>query len=741
MPREFARRARAGAGTSLASRTLVAERRTVARRASLLALGLVVFTLCSARYPRERLGYEALRSTRVVDRAGHLLWERRGGRGTVQRPVPLAEVSRWVVLATLAGEDARFRRHPGVDPLAITRALWLDARERRFAYGGSTLTQQLAKNLAPEPRTFGGKLHEAWDAWRLERTLTKDEILAQYLNRADYGHGTTGIEAAADRYFGKRARDLDLAEGSLLAVLPRAPSLYDPVRHPGRARARRAHVLGLMVARGYVDPAAATAAAAAPLPSGVASRPPRARHALDHAMSHGHLPRGAGEVRLTIDAELTAALEQRARSHLASLADAGAEQAGIVVIENATGDVLAMVGSRRYEETSASGAVNVTTALRAPGSTLKPFVYALAFEDGAHPSTPVVDEPTHWRAYQPRALREHHFGAVALRDALGSSLNVPAVRAAEGVGVERLAALLHDAGLERLDPGAPHGLSLALGGTSVSLVELTNAYATLARGGEFLPWRIAAEEPRVRGRRVLTAAASFLVTDALADARARRLEFGLETPLELPFPVAAKTGTSQAFTDNVAIGYSSELTVGVWVGNFDGRPLRGLLAMRGAAPLFREVMLRAHRGRAPRAFTAPPGVVRREVCVEDGTRTGSGCARRRREWVHEPTPAPGSPPGVTANGAGPIVISAPPAGARFLVDPLLDPSRQRLALRATVAEGERRRVRWLVDGELVEEARGDEVVHWTIARGRHRIRVEAVDDPADGDELELEVEG
>ena len=222
-------------------------------------------------------------------------------------------------------------------------------------------------------------------------------------------------------------------------------------------------------------------------------------------MSHGHLPSGAGEVRLTIDAELTAALEQRARSHLASLADAGAEQAGIVVIENATGDVLAMVGSRRYEEASASGAVNVTTALRAPGSTLKPFVYALAFEDGAHPSTPVLDEPAHWRGYQPRALREQHFGSVALRDALGSSLNVPAVRAAEGAGVERLAALLHDAGLERLDPAAPHGLSLALGGASVSLVELTNAYATLARGGEFLPWRIAAEEPRVRGRRVLHA--------------------------------------------------------------------------------------------------------------------------------------------------------------------------------------------------------------------------------------------
>lgn len=737
-----------GRGTSLAKGALVVEPSTVARRASWIALGLILLGLCSARYPRERLDYAGLRSTRVIDREGRVLWDSRGGRGTVARPVPLAEVSPWVVLATLAGEDAAFRRHPGVDPLAIARALWLDARARRFAYGGSTLTQQLAKNLAPEPRTLAGKLCEAWDAWRLERTLTKDEILAQYLNRADYGRGTTGVEAAAERYFGKRARDLDLAEGSLLAILPRAPSHYDPVRHPERALARRAHVLGLMVARGLVDPGEAAAAAAAPLPTARTPRAPRARHALDHATLHGHLPPGGGEVRLTVDAELTEALEQRARAHLSSLADAGAEQAGIVVIENATGAVLAMVGSRRYGEAAVAGAVNATTALRAPGSTLKPFVYALALEDGAHPSTPVFDGPVHWRGYQPRSLREHYFGSVALRDALGSSLNVPAVQTTAKVGVERLAALLHEAGLERLDPAAPHGLSLALGGASVSLVELTNAYATLARGGEFLPWRLAAEQPRLRGRRALAPETAFLVTDALADARARRLEFGMETPLELPFPVAAKTGTSQGFTDNVVIGYTTDLTVGVWVGNFDGRPLRRLLAMRGAAPLFREAMLRAHRGRPPRPFAAPPGVVRQEICADDGTPAAGDCARRRLEWVAaRSSPSAAAAPAVGAPWAAPgrspasIAITAPPAGARFLVDPLLDPARQRLALRAAVAEGERRRVRWLVDDEVLDEALGVEVVHWTLARGRHRIRVEAVDDPADADEVELQVEG
>lgn len=728
----------------------------MARWAFCVGMGLLISRLGAARYATDRLDYAGIRSTRVVDREGRMLFEVRGGRGTYQRPVALADVSRFAVLATLAGEDAAFRRHVGVDPLAIARALWLDAKERTMSYGGSTITQQLAKNLAPEPRTLGGKLREAWAAYELECTLTKDEILEQYLNRADYGRGATGIEAAALRYFGKAARELTLAEAALLAILPRAPSLYDPVKHPERATKRRAHVLGLMEKRGWVSTEDAKAAAAEPLHFVVPPRPLRAPHVLDLVASRGLIPRGAAAVRLTIDVELQESLERRVRSHLELLEEAGVDQAGIVIIEPFTGDVLAMVGSRRYGEVEVAGSVNATTALRAPGSTLKPFVYAVALEDGAHPATPVLDAPIHFRGYYPRSLGDHYFGAVALRDALGSSLNIPAVRVADTVGIERVAALLHDAGLGHLNLAASPGLSLALGGTSVPLVELTNAYATLARGGEYLPWRIVAGVPTASPHRVLTRETAFLLTDALADPGARELEFGLETPLDLPFPVAAKTGTSQAYTDNVAVGYTPEFAIGVWVGNFDGRPLKGLLAMRGAAPLFREAMLRAHRGRPSRAFAVPPGVVKLEVCAEDGLLPGPGCVRRRLEWVAirnldriqraDPAATRGasmlsgalSREGRVAPG---VTITVPRAGSRFVIDPLLDPNRQRLALRAEVGGSGPVRVRWLVDGGSLGEARVDEAAHWTLTPGRHRIRVEAVEDAAACDEIELEVEG
>jgi penicillin-binding protein 1C len=287
-------------------------------------------------------------------------------------------------------------------------------------------------------------------------------------------------------------------------------------------------------------------------------------------------------------------------------------------------------------------------------------------------------------------------------------------------------------------------------------VELTNAYATLARGGEFVPWRLTAGGCEAAPRRVLTEETAFLVTDSLADPHARELEFGLETPLDLPFPVAGKTGTSQAFTDNVAVGYTPDRVVGVWVGNFSGKPLRGLLAMRGAAPLLREALLLAHRGRTPRAFVAPPGVREVELCADDGRLAGPDCPRRRREWVAERhssaierEAAPGRIFGARSTGrpagdgaAGPsLVITAPPAGARFVIDPLLARERQRVALRASLEGGPGQRLRWLVDGAVIGEAAADEATHWTLTPGRHRVRVEAADDGIASDEIELEVEG
>ena len=718
-----------------------------------VAIGLLVTLVGAALlfpYPAQRLRYDDIESTRLLDRHGRLIYEQRGSTGVFMQPVGLDDIAESVVLATLSSEDAGFYYHPGVDPIGVGRALWLDLRGGRFAYGGSTLTQQLAKRLDPQPRDLLGKAREAWDALRLELALGKRELLAQYLNRVSYGRLAVGIEAASWRYYGKPASQLSLDEGALLAVLPRAPSYYDPQRHPERALARRAHVLSRMAERGWITRNEADRAAAAPLSFAAPASERRAPHVVDLVTARGLVREGNPAERLTIDLDLQEALERRVRLHLAEVERFGATQAGVVVIENATGDVLAMVGSRRYGEREVAGSVNVTTSLRTPGSTLKPFVYALAIADGAHPSSLVRDVPTHFKGYQPRNPDSVFRGALPLREALGSSLNVPAVRTAAVVGPDRIARLLNDAGLQSVDPGGRYGLSIALGGVSVPLVELASAYATLARGGLAMPYRLLAEPSLPRGYRVLSAETAFLVTDALADPTARRREFGMETPLELPFAVAAKTGTSQGYCDNVTVGYTPEVTVAAWVGNFDGAPMRGLLAMQGAAPLWHEAMLRSMAGRTRRGFARPAGVIRADVCATTGLLADAGCPRRRSEYVAARHLEEGDLIGMldgyrSAEGAAPrpsgVHIVAPPPDATFVIDPLLPPARQRIALRAETASADGSRLRWFVNGEPVGESAATQPVHWTLEPGRFRLRAEAIGEDVTFDEIEIEVKG
>ncbi len=732
--------------------------------AALVGLAALVAT----PYPAERLSLRTRQSTRVLDRHGRLVWERPATQGGYARFVPLDELPRSVVQATLAGEDQRFFDHLGIDPVGVARALWLDARLRRFAYGGSTLTQQLAKLLDRQPRTLPGKLVEAVDALRLEHTLTKDEILAQYLTRAYYGRSAYGIEAAAQRFYGKPAKALTLDEATLLAILPRAPSAYDPDRHPERARARRARILRRLVRLGQLDTAQAEHAANAPIrtiPRPRATLP--APHFVDALRLADALPEGAPEVRSTIDLALQARLETRVRAHLRQVAERGIAQAGVVVVDVRTGALRAMVGSRGYGERAVQGAVNATTATRYPGSTLKPFVYALALADGAHPGTPVFDVPTTWRGYTPRALDGRHRGVVSLRDALGSSLNVPATRLAGAIGPDRLARTLHAAGLRTIDPRpGRHGVALALGSAPTRLVELAEAYATLARGGLHRPVRLVVPDVQSPdgGERVLDARAAYLTSRMLADAGARRRTFGLETPLELPFPVAVKTGTSQGHQDDVVVGYTPELVVAVWAGNFDGEPTHEVLAMEGAAPLFREVMRAAvaslHSDGDSPDFAGPAGIVTREVCPLSGLLRGPSCPHARVEEMdaaHVPTHAcdwhradglalpaevsgwhPGARPLPAAEGARRLEIVGPARGARLRLDPLVPRSTQAARLRVAVRDPHVTHVRWEVDGAHLADAPAPFDASLPLTPGTHRIR--AVLPDGEHDELVLHVD-
>ena len=735
------------------------------RRATMwgAALGLAALgALSIPEYPRERLSSRPFTSTRILARDGELLYEQRSEIGGYGRWVALDEVSPELVLATLSGEDAGFYGHFGIDPDGVARAAVLNLREGRLAYGGSSITQQLAKLLDPQPRDLGGKLVEATHAIRLERTLGKNEILEQYLNRAYYGRLAYGVEAASQRFFGKPAADLDLDEAALLAVLPRGPTAYDPDRNPDAALRRRAHVLAVMADRGWIDREAAEGAAAKPIRLVDARQDPQARHLLDHLQVSGRIVPGEAEVRTTLDLELQRALEARVRMHLLDVRDRAASQAGIVVIDNASGEVIAMVGSRRYGEREVHGAVNATTAARHPGSALKPFVYALALERGADPGTPILDVPTEWPDYRPRNVSGVHRGIVSYREALGSSLNVPAVRLAQEVGVGDLVELLRASGLDTIDPDvSEHGLPLALGASPVRLVDLASAYAMLARGGTWRSPAFVLDEPSEE-RRVLSLETAHLITDMLMDPRARQAEFGVETPLDLPFDVAVKTGTSQSFCDNVVVGYTGDVTVAVWVGNFDGEPMQGLLSMDGAAPLFRDAMLAAMDERSRGGPVAPRTISERRVCALSGMTAGAHCPHRRVELVAErhrdDTPCDwhdstgvAVPAEAHAHGYGdrslppragqsPIAILAPANGAVFAIDPLL--ASQRVPLRAAVALPNVERVRWEIDGVAVAETHAPFRASFAPEPGTHVLRATAIaGEETVSTEIEIHVRG
>jgi penicillin-binding protein 1C len=597
-----------------------------ARPAVAAALGLppailaaLVFAVVARPYPVARLAPGLASSLVLTDRHSEPLRIVPRAKGGRAEWVPLDRMPSALILATLAGEDARFRDHPGVDLRAVGRALVLDATHGRFVSGASTLTMQLVRMVEAHSRTLFGKLGEVIDALRLERALSKDTILEQYLNRAYYGRGAYGAEAAARCYFGKPATALSDGEATLLAVLPRAPHRYDPMTALDIARERRAHVLGLMIARGWLDQAAAARIEAEPLAFARASPPvatvrvPDAAHFTDWVLAQlsDEQRERAGTIRTTLDLSLERRLQAAVRAHVAALDEGLRLDAGVVVIEPNTGDVIAMVGSADYGDTS-GGQNNIVTTRRHPGSALKPFIYALAMEQGATPASLAHDSLADVPGYHPHKVMHEH-GAASFRDALAGSYNIAAVDVLRSAGVARALERLRLAGLGPLDGTvADYGDDLALGTPRVRLLDLAAAFGFLVDGGVIVSPRALADGPPAVRRQVYSPDASWLTMDVLADAQARRATFGAELPLDLPFRVAAKTGTSSGFADTVTIGATREAIAAAWVGAFDGSGTKGRLAMWSAAPLVRAALLAVSdlRG-APLTLPPQPGTTSR----------------------------------------------------------------------------------------------------------------------------------
>ncbi|HUF63981.1 MAG TPA: penicillin-binding protein 1C [Verrucomicrobiales bacterium] len=559
-------------------------------------------------------------------------------------PLELEEAGEALRTATVAAEDRRFWRHGGVDCWALLRAARDWARHGRVVSGASTITQQLVKLSAPPARrTLATKAKEMLRARRVEMAWSKERILEAYLNRLDYGNSHWGCRAAAEGYFGKPAGDLSLAESAFLAGLPQSPARLDPYRHFEAAKTRQGVVLDRIARsvpawRERVERARREELRLAPRSAAF-----EAPHVVDYLLQR-RIPKQGETLRTTLDLAAQRAAEGLLRRHLAPLEDRRVGNGAIVALDTGTGEVLALVGSRDYFDPEA-GQVNGALAPRSPGSVLKPFTYLLGIEAGFGPAAILADVPVEFMTptgiYQPHNYGRTAAGPVSVRQALANSLNIPAVRLLERVGgAEVLRRFLRGAGIGPLDREADHyGLGLTLGNAPVRLLDVTAAYAGLGRLGRFGAPRFFLDELEAGETLQCRPGAAWLIGNILADDGARVPSFGLRSCLDLPFPAAVKTGTSSDFRDNWVVGYTPRYTVGVWVGNFDGGPMRGVSGVTGAGPLFHDLMLWLHEDEASDWPEAPPGVAEVVVDRRTGKRLAEGMAapvpmkHRRREWA------------------------------------------------------------------------------------------------------------
>lgn len=723
------------------------KRRIVAAGLALLALAIIARLLPYAAPIRAHDLVQDSQAVEFADRSGLPLGTLLTRDQERTAAVSLDRVSPLFVHAIIAAEDAYFYQHGPVDYRALARSAYEAVRARRVVSGGSTIAMQLARMVSGAPSTLPGKIEQIWIAWRISAGMNRDQILEAYLNRLPMGGNAYGAEAAARTYFGVPASGMNLAQASALAAIPNDPVGLNPYAHWSALKARQSYVLERMVTAGYIsreqaDRARAEQLLLQPRNRGIVAAP----HFLFWLGSQ--LPPHTSHVRTTIDRPLQEFVETQVRQVIGTLESRNVHHAAVLVIDNHSGEVLAYVGSPDYFSVAHQGRNDGAQALRQPGSTLKPFLYEMALESRAiHPNTILADVPVRYaipgaKLYSPSDYNETFQGPVRVRIALADSLNVPAVRVLEKVGVANFLDRLHQLGYAHLTHDADYyGLGLTLGGGEVSLWELAHGFATIARRGEpidFVSWfppeaGASASSIRPAHARVNSSAATWeLVTDMLADKHARAQSFGVTSALDMPFAAAVKTGTSSDFRDTWTVGFTSDYTVAVWVGNFNGDPMRRLSGVAGAAPLWNRIMLHLHEQREPTTFPAPAGMTARQICAQTGFKSTPDCQsvvweylwpedlvsyeRPQRvselpheydEWLalqHRQPSAPGA-----------FRIVAPRQGDSFLVTPSRV-GRQRLELQAMGKRGQL--IVWRIDGRRF--ANGSSVFwpmrpgHWTI---------------------------
>ncbi len=626
--------------------------------------------------PNQLQDRQTFRTTKILDRNGRLLYELFDPQAGKRTSVKLSEISKYLVTATIDIEDATFYQNPGISPRGILRAAWADIRGEEIQ-GGSTITQQLVKKvLLTDEFSYERKIQEAILAYRVTQDYTKDQILEWYLNEIPYGNLAYGIQAAAEAYFGKDAKDLDLAESSMLAGLPQSPSLLSPLVDPAAAKRRQRMVLDAMVRENDITQAQADAAFAQPLeyqPMKYGIEAPHfvmyVRNMLEKKYGPKVLYNDGLTVTTTLDLDMQHVAERIARQQVEKLAKDNIHNAALVAMRPNTGEILAMLGSVDYFNRNISGQVNIATSERQPGSTFKPFTYSASFLKGWSPATVILDAATTFqdragRPYTPKNNDNLFHGPVTVRTALSNSMNIPAVKAIQFVGVKNAIALAHQMGITSLNNEDMYDLSVTLGGGEVKLLDLVYAYSAFANNGQLYGQLVPkdAQRPGYRtldpvailkvedasGRvleeysspqhtEVLKPQVSYMITSILSDNAARTPLFGPNGPLKLSRPAAGKTGTTDDNRDLWTVGYTPDLVTGVWVGNSDNDKIAPVLSSLTAAPIWHDFMEEVLAGTPARDFEQPSGLQRVQVCAETGLLPNKYCPSKITDFFQKGT--------------------------------------------------------------------------------------------------------
>jgi len=719
-------------------------RRLILSHRSFLIWPVIVLAISIAivwwiRIPRE-LQQSPVGTLTLLDCRGREIAELASAEARTQFPIPLQRMGLWLPRVTVALEDRRFYEHGGIDWHALAAAGARNLRSRHLVSGASTITQQLVKlATGRERRSWSRKLYEAIIAWKLEHRWSKERILAEYLNRSSYGNRRIGPEAAARAYFDKSARDLTLSEAIFLAGLPQAPTRLNPWRHPEEAGRKYARSLARLVRLGFIDRDQELLLAQPPKIAH--TDPPRlAPHFVDAVVARN--PGLHGAVWTTLDLDLQTTIERLARSHLSALNRHDITQAAVVIIENATGAIRAMVGSENYALSQINGAMQP----RSCGSTLKPFVYLDAIDKRfLTAATLLPDTPDAIRGeyadYDPQNYNHHYLGPVRLREALACSLNVPAVFTLSRLGARPAFYQLQKWGFDFPQGLADYGAGFVLGNAETRLLDLAAAYAGLARGGTAMRAKFLAAEhqPIVR---IASTEATAIITDILCDNEARQRSFGTRSALAFEQRIAAKTGTSSGFRDTWTVGFDKQHTVAVWAGNFDGRPMHDTFAVRAATPLWAAVMQELLRRDQP--LDSPvenEKLVRCEICKATGLLPSRFSPAKLSELFLAGTePRDDSSDYFAADGKlllpdayarwcasrdntigahvrADFRITSPPANAHYQIDPVLPSSQQMVELTTALADD----VQWFVNDEQIS-ARQDARFFWQLAPGEWIVR-------------------